>query len=153
MRHRAALAGAALAVGGFALIAGPSSAGTIGILSLVDPGCCSISDGSKLQNDPAGAAKGEAFAVPQNSNGEPLPSLDDGQSEPGNPAAVNEVLNDGSERAGDSLGPDAVALEGSGGLDDNTPDGVSSMANPEPSVLTRVLLMFADLRATVTRGP
>ena len=42
MRHRAALAGAALALGVFALTAGPGSAATVEILSLVDAGCCSI---------------------------------------------------------------------------------------------------------------
>jgi hypothetical protein len=153
MRHRAALFGAALAAGGFALIAGPSPGGTIGILSLVDPGCCSVSDGSNLQIDPDGAAKGEAFAVPRRSNGEPIPSLDDGQSEPGDPVTVNDISNDGSESAGDSLGPDAVSLEESGGSDDNASDGASSVAAAEPSVLSMVLMIFADLRATVVRGP
>jgi hypothetical protein len=133
MRHRAALLGAALAGGAFALIAGPSSAGTIEILSLVDPGCCSVPDGPNLQIDSNGAAKDEAFAVRQRSNGEPVPSLD--------------ISNDGSERAGDPLGPDAVSLKESGRSDDNTPDGASSMAAAEPSVLTRMLMIFADQRA------
>ena len=124
MRHRAALAGAALALGAFALTAGPGSAATVGLLPLVDVGCCSISDGSKFQNDPTGG-----------------------------PVTVNEVGNDGSERAGDSLGPDAVAIKESGGAGDDTPDGVSSVAAPEPSVLTRVLMIFADLRATVFGSP
>jgi len=124
MRHRAALAGAALALGAFALTAGLGSAATVGILPLVDVGCCSISDGSKFQNDPTGG-----------------------------PATVNEVGSDGSERAGDSLGPDAVAIKESGGVGDDTPDGVSSVAAPEPSVLTRVLMIFADLRATVFGSP
>jgi hypothetical protein len=153
MRHRAALAGAALAAGGFALIAGPSSAGTVAILSLVDPGCCSVSDGSNLQNDPDAAANGEAFAVPHRSNGEPIVSLDDGRSEPGDPVTVNDISNDGSERAGDPLRPDAVSFKESGRSDDNTPDGASSVAAAEPSVLTRVLMIFADLRATVGGGP
>jgi hypothetical protein len=153
MRHRAALFGAALTVGGFSLIAGPSPAGTIGILSLVDPGCCSVSDGSNLQIDPDGVAKGKAFAVPQRSNGEPIPSLDDGQSEPGDPVTVNDLSNDGSASARDSLRPGAVSLEESGGSDDNAPDGASSVAAAEPSVLSRVLMIFADLRATVVRGP
>ena len=71
----------------------------------------------------------------------------------GDPVTVNEVGNDGSERAGDSLGPDAVAIKESGGVGDDTPDGVSSVAAPEPSVLTTVLMIFADLRATVFGGP
>jgi hypothetical protein len=124
MRHRAALAGAALALGAFGLTAGPGSAATVGILPLVDVGCCSISDGSKSQNDPTGG-----------------------------PVTVNEVGNDGPERADDSLGPDAVAIKESGGVGDDTADGLSSVAAPEPSVLTRVLMIFADLRATVLGGP
>ena len=120
MRHRAALAGAALALGAFALTAGPGSAATVGILSLVDAGCCSISDGSMFQNDPTGG-----------------------------PVTVNEVWNDGSERAGDSLGPDAVAIKESGGVGDDTPDAVSSVAAPEPSVLTRLL---DDFRRSARHG-
>jgi hypothetical protein len=147
MRHRAALFGAALAAGGFALIAGPSPADTIGILSLIDPGCCSVHDGSNLQIDPDGAAKGKAFAVTQ------IPSVDDGRSETGVPKTVNDISKDGSERAGDSLGPEAVSLKVSAGSDDNASDGASSVATAEPSVLSWVLLIFADLRATVVRGP
>jgi len=130
MRHRAALVGAALALGAFALIAGPSSAATVGILSLVDAGCCSIPDGSKLQDNPTATA-GEA----------------------GDPVTVNDPWNDGSERPGDSLGPDAAADTARAGLDANSPDVVSSVAAPESSLLTRVLMMFADLRSTVLGGP
>ena len=38
MRHRAALAGAALALGAFALTAGPGSAATVGLLPLARRG-------------------------------------------------------------------------------------------------------------------
>jgi hypothetical protein len=126
MRHRAALAGAALAAGGLALMTGPSSADTVRILSLVDPDCCSISD---------------------------LPSLDGLQTEPADPATISGIADDESERAGDSLGPAAMAIKERGGVGDDTPEGVDSVAAPEPSVLTRVLMIFADLPATVIRGP
>lgn len=149
MRHKAALAGAALAAAASALVAEPSSAATIEILSLVDAGCCSVSDGSKLQTDPAGT---EAGAAQQRLNEDQAPSLAGGLGEAGDPITVNEVGRDGSEKAGDSLGPDAVALKVSAGLDDISPDAVSSVTAPEPSVLTRVLMTFADLRAAVLGG-
>ncbi len=145
MRHKAALAGAALAAAASALVAEPSSAATIEILSLVDAGCCSVSDGSKLQTDPAGT---EAGAAQQRLNEDQV-SLDGGRGEADDPITANEVGRDRSEKAGDSLGPDAVALKVSAGLDDISPDAVSSVTAPEPSVLTRVLMTFADLRAAV----
>jgi hypothetical protein len=123
MRHRAALAGAALAAGALALIAGPGSAATVEILSLADA-CCSISDGSNLEIDPAG-----------------------------DPAAVKEVANGEFERAADSLGPEAIAIKERGRVGDDIPDGVSSVAAEQPSVLSRVLMIFADLRATVFGNP
>jgi hypothetical protein len=124
MRHRAALIGAALALGACAPVAGPSSADTVEILSSVDAGCCSTSDGSKVQNDPGG----------------------------GDPVTANEAAEDVSEKAGDSLGPHAVALKVSGGLDGISPDAVSSAPAPEPSVLTRLLMIFVDLRTTALGG-
>jgi len=150
MRRRAALASAALAAGGLGLIAGPSSAATVRILSFIDPNCCSISDGSKLQADSDGTEKGEA--IMQTTNANSILSLNDQESDPGDPISVNDVANDGSERAGDFLGPDAVAIKEIGGLGDNIPEGVSSVAAPEPSVLTKVLMIFADLRFTLIRG-
>ena len=99
MRHGAALTGAALAAGAFALIAGPGSAATVEIPSLAGTGCCSISDGSNLEFDPAG-----------------------------DPAAVKEVVNGEFERAADSLGPQAIAIKESGRVGDDIPDGVSLVA-------------------------
>jgi hypothetical protein len=149
MRHRAALAGALAAVA-CALIAGPASAATVGVLAFVDPSCCAIASGSKLQNDPAGTAGGEPVAALQRSNGNPIPSFDDRPSQFDDPETVGEAAT-GSERAGDSFGPEAIALKDGGELDANSPDGVSSVAAPEPSVLTRLLMMFGDLR--VFGGP
>ena len=54
MSRRAAIAGAALGLGAFPLLAEPGSAATVEIPSPLDPECCSISDGSMLQSDPAG---------------------------------------------------------------------------------------------------
>jgi hypothetical protein len=117
MRHGAALAGAALAAGALTLIAEPGSGATVEILSLVDAGCCSISDVS----NPAGDL-----------------------------LEVNAIANDGFENAGDPLAPDAVALRASGQLDDISPEAVSSVAATETSVLTSLLITFADLRAKLS---
>jgi hypothetical protein len=121
MSRRAALAGAALVLGAFVE---PSSAGTVEIPSPLDPGCCSISDDSMLQSDPAGAR-----------------------------VTVDKVWNDRAENTGDPLEPDAFALNQTGGSGGNSLGAMSSVAAPEPSVLTRLLIIFADLRATVFRNP
>ena len=135
MSRRAALAGAALVLGAFVE---PSSAGTVEIPSPLDPGCCTISDDSMLQSDPAGAR-----------------------------VTVDKVWNDGAENTGDPLEPDwqekgapyrprepdAFALNETGGSGGNSLGAMSSVAAPEPSVLTRLLIIFADLRATVFRNP
>jgi hypothetical protein len=120
MKHRAALAAAALAAGLLVLIAGPSSGATVAVLSMVDAGCCSISDFSKLQNDPAGD----------------LPT-------------VSDIGGEGAEKAVDSPGPDVVGLKAGRESYDISPDAVNSVAAPETSVLTRVLIVFSDLRSTL----
>ena len=123
MSRRAAFAGAALALGALPLLAEPGSAAIVEIHSPLDPECCSNSDGSMLQSDPAGGR-----------------------------VTVDRVWSDGAEETGDRLGPDAFALKEIGGSAGNF-DAVSSVATPEPSILTRLLLIFADLRSTVFRSP
>ena len=54
MSRRAAIAGAALGLGALPLLAEPGSAAIVEIHSPLDPECCSNSDGSVLQSDPAG---------------------------------------------------------------------------------------------------
>jgi hypothetical protein len=151
MRLRAVLVGALATA--CAQIAGPGSAATVGILDFVDADCCSISNSSKIQSDPIETAKTPLLADLQRSEGEPIAAPGDGPGESSDPITVNEVANDGSERAGDSLEPVAMALKDGGELDDSSPDAVSSVVAAEPSVLTRLLLVFADLRATVFGGP
>jgi hypothetical protein len=123
MSRRAALAGAALALGALPILAERGSAAIVEIHSPLDPECCSNSDGSMLQSDPAGSR-----------------------------VTVDKVSSDGPVGTGDRLGPDAFALKEIGGSAGNF-DVVSSVATPEPSVLTRLLMIFADLRATVFRSP
>jgi hypothetical protein len=149
MKHRAALPGA-LAALACALMNEPGSAATVGILAFASPAdCCSIAVDSKLGTVPAA---GEPAAILRRSDAEAIPSLEGRSSEFDDPETLNEAAN-GSERAGDSLGPEAMALKDGGELGDNSPDAVSSVAGPQPSILTRVLLAFADLRATVFGGP
>jgi hypothetical protein len=74
------------------------------------------------------------------------------QSDPaGDRVTVDRVGSYGPETGG-RLRPDAFALKEIGGAAVNF-DAVSSVATPEPSVLTRLLMIFADLRATVFRSP
>jgi hypothetical protein len=134
MRHRAALAGA-LATGACALIAGPGSAATVGILTS-DAACCAISGGLNPQDDSAGTAKGESPA-----GGWPSGSSD--------PALANEVTSGGSDKADDSIGPPAIAVKDGGALDDNSPDAAGSPAAPEPSVLATLLMTLANLSASL----
>ena len=137
MRHRAALAGA-LAAGACALIAGPGSAATVGILAS-DAACCSISGGLNLQIDSAGTAQGASPAG-------------DWPNESGNSALANEAASGGSEKAGDSIGPPAIAVKDGAALDDNSPDAAGSLAAPEPSVLTTLLTTLNDLSASLFGG-
>jgi hypothetical protein len=123
MSRGAAFAGAALALAALPLLAEPGSAAIVEIHSPLDPEWISNSDGSMLQSDPA-----------------------DGR------VTVDKVSSDGPVGTGDRLRPDPFALKEIGGSAGNF-DAVSSVATPEPSVLTRLLLIFADLRATVFRSP
>jgi len=74
------------------------------------------------------------------------------QSDPGDRVTVERVWNDVPEKTGDRLGPDPFALKEIGGPAVNF-DAVSSVATPEPSVLTRLLMIFGDLRNTIFRSP
>jgi hypothetical protein len=123
MSRRAAFACAALALGALPLLAEPGSAAIVEIHSPLGPECCLNSDGSMLQSDPAGDR-----------------------------ATVDKVSSDGPEETGGRLRPDPFALKEIGGSAGNL-DAVSSVATPVPSVLTRLLMIFADLRATVFRSP
>jgi hypothetical protein len=153
MRGRAALAGAAVAAGWLALMAGPSSASTVLILSSVDPSCCSIPDPSTPQYGSDGTPQAEAIAASPRSSAENIPPPDGWQTERSDSVTANDAANDESEKAGDSLGPDAVGLKESAGLNDNSPDGVNLAEASEASVLERVMMILTDLRAVVIRNP
>jgi hypothetical protein len=94
-----------------------------------------------------------------------IPSQIDGGTGPDVPATVNEA---GFDRPATSDHPESgaglVALSGSSASDpmaprsggetgDNAPAAIGSVTAPEPSILTRLLIMFSDLRSQTFGGP
>ena len=94
-----------------------------------------------------------------------IPSQVDGGQGSDVPATVNEAgldrpaTSDHPEGDSDSLAlggssaSDPMALRSGGESDDNPPAAVGSIADSEPSILTRLLIVFSDLRAQVFGGP
>jgi hypothetical protein len=94
-----------------------------------------------------------------------IPSQVDGGKGSDVPAKVNEAgfdrpaTSDHPEVGADSLAlggssaSDPMALRSGGESGDNAPDAIGSLAAPEPSTLTRLLIVFSDLRAQVFGGP
>jgi hypothetical protein len=151
MRHRAALAGAALAVG-LVMAAGPSSADSVRILTPADPACCSISDASKLETDPDAAGNGEPVVISGTSGLQSIASVGAEQSESSDPATVQGVPKDGSEKLGDVLDPDATAGKESVGSDDAFGAGESLVPGSDESFLTRVVAILTRLGRMVAPG-
>ena len=123
MSRRAAIAGAALALAALPLLAEPGSAAIVEIHSPLDPEWM-----FEFRWFDAAKRSGR-----RSRNG-------------------RQSRERRSRSTGDRLRPDAFALKEIGGSAGNF-DAVSSVATPEPSVLTRLLMIFADLRATVFRSP
>ena len=94
-----------------------------------------------------------------------IPSYVDGGTGSTVPAAVNDAgfdrpaTSSHSEDGRDSLAlggyaaSDPMALRSAGESGDNAPAAVGSIADPQPSTLTRLLIIFSDLRAQVLGGP
>ena len=94
-----------------------------------------------------------------------IPSQVDGGQRSDIPSTVNATgfdhpaTNDHLEGGADSLAlggssaPDPMALRSGGESGDNPPATVGSIANFEPSTLTKLLIVFSDLRAQVFGGP
>ena len=93
-----------------------------------------------------------------------IPSQVDGGKGSDVPAKVNEAgfdrpaTSDHPEGGADSLAlggssaSDPMALRSGGESGDNPPAAVGSIADSEPSTLTRLLIVFSDLRAQVFGG-
>ena len=110
---------------------------------------------------PAAALVAAAYAVTLGASWSEtiaIPSQADGGKGSDVPATVNEA---GFDRPATSDHPeggaDSLALGGSSASDpmagDNAPAAVGSIADPEPSTLTRLLIVFSDLRAQIFGSP
>ena len=91
-----------------------------------------------------------------------IPSQVDGGKGSDVPATVNEpgpVMSEHPEGGADSLAlggslaSDPMALRSGGVSGDNPPAAVGSIADSEPSILTKLLIVFSDPRAQVFGGP
>ena len=94
-----------------------------------------------------------------------IPSQVDGGQGSDVPATVNEAgldrpaTSDHPEGGADSLAlggssaSDPMALRSGGESGDNAPDAMGSLAAPESSTMTRLLIIFSDLRARILGGP
>ena len=93
-----------------------------------------------------------------------IPSQVDGGKGSEVPGTVNEAGFDRPATSDHPEGdPDSLALGGSsasnpiaprsGESGDNAPAAVGSIDDSEPSILTRLLLVFSDLRAQIFGGP
>jgi hypothetical protein len=124
MNCKAAFSAAALVAAAYAVNPGASWSETITILSHVDPG----------KGSDAPAAVDEAGF--------------DRHTASDHPEGGADALAFGGPSASDPMAPRSGA--GSG---DNAPGAVGSIADSEPSTLTRLLILFSDLRAQVFGGP
>jgi hypothetical protein len=69
--------------------------------------------------------------------------------------ATSDHLEGGADSLalGGSAASDPMALRGGGESSDNPPATVGSIADSEPSILTKLLIVFSDLRAQIVGGP
>jgi hypothetical protein len=153
------LAGTASAV--LALSAGTCSSATISIPSSAEGVCCSTSDEPDFQSDPSKTARSGAAAV-QKPDRFRMASLGDGRKD--DPVTLDEsavgraALTITGESAGTSVAVassslrDPVAPQSGIEPADNSPETVSSVAAPEPSALTQLLISVGDLRARLIGG-
>jgi hypothetical protein len=116
-------------------------------------GLCSRGAGCGCIRGYLGASWSETIAIP---------SQVDGGKGSDVPATVNEAgfdrpatLEGGADSlaVGGSSASDPMALRSGGESGDNAPDAIGSLAAPEPSTLTRLLIIFSDLRAQILGGP
>jgi hypothetical protein len=94
-----------------------------------------------------------------------IPSQVDGGQGSDVPSTINATgfdrpaTRDLSEGGADSLAlggsaaSDPTALRSGGESGDNSPAAVGSIGDSEPSILTKLLIVFSDLRAQVFGGP
>jgi hypothetical protein len=109
---------------------------------------------------PAAALVAAAYAVTLGASWSEtiaIPSQADGGKGSDVPATVNEAGFDRATSDHPEGGADSLALGGSSASDpmagDNAPAAVGSIADREPSTLTRLLIVFSDVRAQIFGSP
>jgi hypothetical protein len=103
-----------------------------------------------------GASWSETITIPPQVDGGTVSDVPATVNEAGfdRPATSDHPEGDADLLAlGGSPASDPMALRSGGESGDNAPAAVGSIADSEPSILTRLLLVFSDLRAQVVGGP
>jgi hypothetical protein len=137
MSCKAALASATLALGVCAITAKAGWSETISIPSLDGGDCCSISAPLDPQQGPGPTDRlGTAVSLAANDAAD-------------RPAPSDHAGGDGDSVAASS-GPDATALGNSGAA---LAAVGSTIADPDPSILTRLFMAINDLRAQIFGTP
>ena len=99
-----------------------------------------------------GASWSETIAIPPQIGGDVPATVNEAGFD--RPAASDHPEGGGGSLAlGGASASDPMALRSGGESDDNAPDAIGSLAAPEPSTLTRLLIIFSDLRAHILGGP
>jgi hypothetical protein len=101
----------------------------------------------------AGASRSETITVPSHVEGGTGSDVPATVNEAG-PATSDHPEGDADSLAlGGSSASDPTTLRSGGESGDSALAAVGSIADPEPSILSRLLLLFSDLRAQVSGGP
>jgi hypothetical protein len=106
--------------------------------------------------DTLGAGWSETIAIPSQVDGGKGSDVPATVNEPGfdRPATSDHPEGGADSPAlGGSSASDPMALTSGAESGDNARDAVGSIADPEPSTLTRLLIVFSDLRAQIFGGP
>jgi hypothetical protein len=141
MSCKAALASATLALGVCAIAPEAGWSETISILSHGGGDCCSISAPLDPQQDPAPTDKAETVVSR---------AADDAADRPG---PSNHAGGDGDSLAASSAA-DATALASGAESGGGAPAAIgSTIADPDPSLLTRLFMVLDDLRAQIFGTP
>jgi hypothetical protein len=103
-----------------------------------------------------GASWSETIAIPSQVDGGQASDVPSTVNAAGldRPATSDHPEGDADSLAlGGSSASDPMALTSGGESDDNPPAAVGSIADSEPSILTKLLIVFSDLRAQIVGGP
>jgi hypothetical protein len=105
---------------------------------------------------PLGASWSETITIPSQVDGGKESDVATTVNGPGfDRPATSDHPEGGSDSValGGSSASDPMALRSGGESGDNAPGAVGSIANAEPSTLSKLLILLSDLRAQVFGGP